>query len=388
MEAPRQVEMILKHGNKSSTYKFALLKSLIDYVIEHPTEPAQNGFHYVPGIYLAKQFLRYYWPLWRHGIPQNPKERTAMVSIFKNFEEKHEAGDTFREPAGVFEILERIETEPDLSTPYVKMLQDIRNTVINMPVKHIRNVRGDVAQLFTVTHKDLPLVDAEFETMIEEGRKVIKNSNTVENYLELEDEEPFYVLIADRVYQELAELRFWIDSIVTKHWSQQCQKYTNDFPYGNFFSSLSRDLGDRQSLVPYRKIYEEHDFPDFYFGDSLSGEFHVDHFLPWSRLPVNRFWNLVPTRSAVNSEKSDRLVKLNDEIRDDRLREHLDRCLATDESLVRQDLQSTYQKYYKEEDTPDDRSQTVEELRQLVLTLYNDLDQLMVEDKYELEKTA
>ncbi len=60
MDASRQVEMILKHGSKSSTYKFALLKALIDYVIEHPTEEARNGFHYVPGIFLAKQFLRYY----------------------------------------------------------------------------------------------------------------------------------------------------------------------------------------------------------------------------------------------------------------------------------------------------------------------------------------
>ncbi len=44
MEAPRQVEMILKHGNVSSTYKFALLKRIIDYVIIHPTEEISSYF--------------------------------------------------------------------------------------------------------------------------------------------------------------------------------------------------------------------------------------------------------------------------------------------------------------------------------------------------------
>ena len=40
MDAPRKVKMILKHSKKSSTYKFALLKALIDYVIENPAEEA------------------------------------------------------------------------------------------------------------------------------------------------------------------------------------------------------------------------------------------------------------------------------------------------------------------------------------------------------------
>ncbi len=131
----------------------------------------------------------------------------------------------------------------------------------------------------------------------------------------LELQEPFYILIANRVFEELAELRFWIDSIVTKYWSEQCQQYSDHFQYGAFFSSLSRDLGEREPLDHYRKFYRENDFPDFYYGNSLSSRFDVDHFLPWSRLPVNRFWNLMPTRPSVNREKSNRLVKLNDELR-------------------------------------------------------------------------
>jgi len=388
MEAPRQVEMILKHGDVSSTYKFALLKSIIDYVIAHPTEDARNGFHYIPGIYLARQFMRYYWPLWRHEIPQNPTGRTAMASVFEDFQAKVDH-DLYREPNSVFKIIEKIETSGNLPTTYVKLLQDIRNTVIDMPVRYIRNVRGEVAQLFTVTHREHPLINADFEEIIDEGKKVIKNSSSVQNYLELEEKEPFYLLIADRVYDELSELRFWIDSIVTRHWMEQCVEYSDEyFKYGDFFSSLAREPGERMSLDPYRELYDQHNFPDFYMGNSLRSDFHIDHFLPWSRLPVNRFWNLVPTRPSINSKKSDRLIELTDKIREDRLREHLDCCLATGSELIKRDLRSTYHKYYKQKELPEKREQKVEELRQLVLTLYDDLDQQMFEEKYKLKESA
>lgn len=219
-------------------------------------------------------------------------------------------------------------------------------------------MRGDIAQLFTVTHRDLPLVDSNFEDVIGEGKNYLARSNSVDSYLELE--EPFNFLIAGQVYDELVELRFWIDPIVIKHWSEECQKYAEDFQFGVFFSSLSRDLSDRKAPNTYRQFYNDNDFPDFSYGESLSSRFDVDHFLPWSRLPVNRFWNLVPTKAKVNREKSDRLVKLNDKIRNERIREHLSRCLEVDGKLVEQDLKVTYQKYYKEDEPPDDTDQIVE----------------------------
>ncbi len=63
-------------------------------------------------------------------------------------------------------------------------------------------------------------------------------------------------------------------------------------------------------------------------------------------------------------------------------------CLDSDGELIEQDLQATYQKYYKVDEVPEDDDRKVEEIRQLVLNLYDDLDQLMVEDKYELKESA
>lgn len=390
MEAPRQVEMILRHGKKSTTYKYALLKALIDFTIEHPSEAAVNGFHHIPAVYVAKKFLRYYWPLWKHGIPQSNRSTMALTSYFEEFSEdvrELEEGYAPDSPESVLNILERIETAPDLPTPYARLLQKIRRKLVDQPLRKVRKVRGELAQLFTVYHEDFSLIDYASEEALDEGRNYIRPSGSVENYLQLEDEEPLYILISHRVFEELVELRFWVDSIITKHWSIECQNYLDDgaFPYGTFFSSLSRDFGERDSLIPYRKFYEERGFDNFYTGENLNRGLHVDHFLPWSRLPVNRFWNLVPTTGTINSKKSDRLIRLTDEIREDRLRDHVRRCLEEPSELIEHDLRATYQKYFKRE-IPDRKDRQVEELRELVLTLYDDLDRVMVEEKVEPEK--
>ncbi len=61
------VESVLLDEKKSSTYKFALMSAIIDYVIEKPNEYPQNGFHNIPIIYLAKRWLYYYYPLMIYG---------------------------------------------------------------------------------------------------------------------------------------------------------------------------------------------------------------------------------------------------------------------------------------------------------------------------------
>jgi len=209
------------------------------------------------------------------------------------------------------------------------------------------------------------------------------SNSRAESYLQLELEEPFHILIASRVYEELQELRFWIDSIITGQWYEECLDYLNEdesFNHGAFFRSLSNRFGEREPLNHYQAFYRENEFDDFYTGDTLPASFDVDHFLPWSRLPVNRFWNLVPTRSTINRKKSDRLLSLTDEFRYDRLPEHLDRCLSTDDDLIKNDLTATYQKFYKRP-APENQTKKVEQLRELVLRIYDNLDHVTVEKK-------
>lgn len=57
----RPIEAILNYGSKQSTYKFALIRAINDWVIEHATEDGRD--HEVSVAWIAIKFLEYYWPL-------------------------------------------------------------------------------------------------------------------------------------------------------------------------------------------------------------------------------------------------------------------------------------------------------------------------------------
>ncbi|MHA1401360.1 MAG: HNH endonuclease domain-containing protein [Candidatus Heimdallarchaeaceae archaeon] len=40
----------------------------------------------------------------------------------------------------------------------------------------------------------------------------------------------------------------------------------------------------------------------------------LDPFIPWSKFPVDRFWNLFPTCKDCNNKKSDKIIELEEEI--------------------------------------------------------------------------
>jgi hypothetical protein len=77
-------------------------------------------------------------------------------------------------------------------------------------------------------------------------------------------------------------------------------------------------LPHRRSLGPARawwaEIIAQADEPaiaDIFNGETLDKRFDVDHFLPWSFVVHDEFWNLAPGVPAVNRNESDHLPALD-----------------------------------------------------------------------------
>jgi len=66
---------------------------------------------------------------------------------------------------------------------------------------------------------------------------------------------------------------------------------------------------DRRSLEPVKKsLLEIQEHLCFFCGARVEGAAHVDHFIAWSRHPMNTLDNLVVAHAACNLAKSDHLV--------------------------------------------------------------------------------
>ena len=58
----RDINNILEYGRKMTSYKYATLLAVFDFITEHPSEQAINNLHFIPIVYLTRQFISYYYP--------------------------------------------------------------------------------------------------------------------------------------------------------------------------------------------------------------------------------------------------------------------------------------------------------------------------------------
>lgn len=62
----------------------------------------------------------------------------------------------------------------------------------------------------------------------------------------------------------------------------------------------------------WKKVIEISPVKDIYAGEIItSGNISIDHFVPWSYVAHDEFWNLIPTTRSVNSRKSNNLPSWN-----------------------------------------------------------------------------
>jgi len=78
--------------------------------------------------------------------------------------------------------------------------------------------------------------------------------------------------------------------------------------------------------------------------------FHIDHFLPWSFYPINRFWNLYPSDPTINIKKSNNIPEWTESL-EENIRSHIKLCLINKEHpLITNDLKYYYFNLHKNRD--------------------------------------
>jgi len=310
------------------------------------------------------------------------KVEADFLDFSSNFKSDQTNDFSIETAESIRRIIDRIEKEyQKLPDYYISLLQHIRSTVIDMPIRYISNVNQKRLELFTVYHKQMPLHNSDFKSIINEGRKKIPGIN--QTYYDLEKNETFFILISHRVFEELKEMRFWIKDVITKQWALQCSKYSpSDINSKLLLESLEGIPYSRNSLEFYRKTYIGLKLNNCFYTDKKINEnqFVIDHFLPWSRFPSDFFWNLFPTSADLNSKKSDKLIVLNEYIRNTAIHKHLEACIGANIPRINDELKITYIKYlggnYKQ-----DINENIRDIRNLILYLYNDLDKSIISEK-------
>ena len=362
MTLVKVINSILDVSKKTTTLKFATLLSIFDYVIDHPEEKSINNFHFIPIIYLAKQFLSYYYPLSFYKFSQGTPVGFAIYTyIRKRLKNSKKIIDKTLKKAlkskaeGIIWINQLYDSpEPIPNTLLSLLWYKIRRKILDQPLKFIPNVAGATKRFFGIVNTSTPF-NSEYH-IHRKNAKAQKPPKKGLDWLQLFDYDETSIIIDDITYKELAQYRFWIRDVITKKWFEfsyetEDKKNRQSYDYGEFFNILNlaykQEISRDSALISaYKNLYIDIGSLRSIFTGKLfnpeEDEFHLDHFLPWSYYRVNRFWNLYPLEPDKNREKSNYLPHLNDEI-EERIRKHLEICLTHKQNpLIQNDLRYFY----------------------------------------------
>lgn len=280
------LQRLLSEGSFVSTYKYALLMALADIAVERGSDDDRPLD--IPTRLIAEKFIDYYW---RQSTPFVSGSGTESLGVLRQ--------NTGRQ-AGIIRVLLDARTKHDgslvearSSAQWRKLTVQVDSFVRTMPLWKLQTVGGQK-------------LDFLYDN-VGRGRQVTLK--------------PGVAYCLRKHYPMVADL-------VKGAWARYVRRFNTDLlgeqaDLGEFLFGSER--ANLAAVVPILQQVQHGEC--FYCRRPLREEnIHVDHFVPWSRYPVDLGHNFVLAHATCNSKKSDRLAA----------EEHLDRWAFRQRTLGEQ----------------------------------------------------
>ena len=261
----RQFQELLKGGDFTATYKFALLQAIADRCVER--DPNPDGTLRIAVDDLAEKFIDYYWNQarpFRNGevLLQNHHQQAAVVRLIA--EHRAEASGTLR-------------TAQRDGRRWRSLQRDVARVVADQPLWKLQVIGGQSIEFLyqrrSYQDRTIRLLPGVAETL--------------------------------RVFHPL------VTSMVRTGWMQQIHRIKRNRALLGPESELEQFLFgiDRSALSRYREVFHDHQSGICFYCDGVvRGSGELDHFVPWSRYPTDLGHNFVYAHSSCNQAKRDHLA--------------------------------------------------------------------------------
>lgn len=265
IEFLRALQRLLDEGSFVASYKYALLHAIADLCVLDGDD--SGAALELSTRRIAGQFIQLYWrqvaPFEAAGEQEVLKQNTGrQAAVVRELAERHEAYE------GSLAQLERDRGE------WTRLRRTVERTVRVMPLWRLQTVGSDRLE-FLYENRD-------------QGSTIRLEPGVAYCF------RTFYPLITD---------------MIEGAWSHFVQRL-NSARLGQVIELRSFLFGgDRAALDAQRKLLREiQEGRCFYCTGSIQSGGHVDHFIPWSRYPLDLGHNFVLAHDRCNSRKSNLLA--------------------------------------------------------------------------------
>ena len=281
-----QIEAVLNRDRKEATYKLALFRALaeIAQVNERSATWLPDGNVGVPLSLLANCWLRYYWPI------------VASTELIPQSNAEGAGGKPLKFRAALSDLIDDYRNQGaygGLTAWYLEGQADARRPSTVAKQKKILSAISSAIVTGPVAYAGGSL----------EGGAIFGYDSSARN-----------VLVPSAIWRELVLMGHWISEAVILRWATLSAKFGANQRIGieRVLPLLVVSPEPERATLQARKAFEKaHLNRCTWTGRRLSGNFAVDHAIPFSLWGSNDLWNLLQVDPTVNLNKSDKLPTID-----------------------------------------------------------------------------
>jgi hypothetical protein len=288
----RNINQILSRDNKSSTYKFALLRGTIDVIEDNSPFIVRKGdrVHFPIGL-LVEKWLLYYYPL--ISIPQiNKSTQLAFAGPMKEIVAFYELRGGF---SVFYNDLKNKGIPVEIGQSFQDLVRKLAKTIIEMPMKYIgTSVYGRFYGIY-----EYELIRSNRSIKID-SEYLINNFGTFSIPLE------YY-----EAFQVLGSFISGHDAILFKWAEFSVQASGQTLTVTQVLNEVLRSPVTERDILESKNLYRSILSKDgkvhcVWSGESLS-RYDIDHIIPFTIWKNNDLWNLLPVSPKINNQKRDKI---------------------------------------------------------------------------------
>ncbi|GAB1370197.1 hypothetical protein MASR1M45_02560 [Candidatus Kapaibacterium sp.] len=291
------ISKIIERDSKTTTYKFALLRGVIDIILDNsPYINIQNNEVTIPLGLLVEKWLLYYYSILNSKvkIPQiNGSSNLAFENGFQNIINYYEnnGGLSF-----FYNDLRNKSIPNIIKSEFLNLIKKIRDTIIRMPMKYIgRSISSDYYSIFNYNLNKMNSSDSQLNT-----KYLIENLGffTIPlNYFEAFKVFGSFISGKDSILFKWAEF-----SVLA---SDKNLNLTNILEEVLKNPITDRDVSTTKKILK-NLINESGEIYCVWSGKKLIN-YDIDHIIPFSIWKNNDLWNLLPALPTINNQKKDKI---------------------------------------------------------------------------------
>lgn len=284
------------NDGKSATHKLALLRVLLRIADGCPGAVIRReSSAFGDRVILPVGLVALYWChqykdlIDRHQLFQTPNTNPNMGFMKEDGWHKltHRTASDYR--------IGNLFTGDDAIALHKTISASVLN-IKNMPCKYI-TLPNSQQTVFAVENKTVPAKDSIFLDL-----------TTLEQWGEFS--------LPESTWLAFNRYACWIEPVLISEWVKTMAAYQGNAQYKaaenhHYLYSALNWLEPKRTTTEVRYRFEQlkqqHEMQCVWSSKLLNHRYDIDHSLPFSRWPNNDLWNLLPTDSQVNNNKSDKL---------------------------------------------------------------------------------